>query len=57
MEVRRSSAKVLRTGFWMTHVQILHDVKFEGSRKSRSLDFLGANGAGKTTLDQSHCWV
>jgi ABC-2 type transport system ATP-binding protein len=38
-----------RTGFWMTHVQILHDVNLTVPEKS-IFGFLGANGAGKTTL-------
>jgi len=38
-----------RTGFWMTHVQILHDVSLNVPEKS-IFGFLGANGAGKTTL-------
>jgi ABC-2 type transport system ATP-binding protein len=38
-----------RTGFWMTHVQILHDVSLQVPEKS-IFGFLGANGAGKTTL-------
>ena len=38
-----------RTGFWMTHVHILHDVNLKVPEKS-IFGFLGANGAGKTTL-------
>jgi ABC-2 type transport system ATP-binding protein len=38
-----------RTGFWMTHVEILHDVNISVPEKS-IFGFLGANGAGKTTL-------
>jgi ABC-2 type transport system ATP-binding protein len=38
-----------RTGFWMTHVEILHDVNLSVPEKS-IFGFLGANGAGKTTL-------
>lgn len=38
-----------RTGFWMTHVHVLHDVTLSVPEKS-IFGFLGANGAGKTTL-------
>jgi ABC-2 type transport system ATP-binding protein len=38
-----------RSGFWMTQVQVLHDVSLKVPEKS-IYGFLGANGAGKTTL-------
>jgi ABC-2 type transport system ATP-binding protein len=48
MEIKGIQQK-FRTGFWMTHVQILHDVNLSVPEKS-IFGFLGANGAGKTTL-------
>jgi ABC-2 type transport system ATP-binding protein len=48
MEIKGIEQK-FRTGFWMTHVQILHDVNLTVPEKS-IFGFLGANGAGKTTL-------
>src|ERR1700733_8036996 len=48
MEIKGIEQK-FRTGFWMTHVQVLHDVNLSVPEKS-IFGFLGANGAGKTTL-------
>jgi ABC-2 type transport system ATP-binding protein len=41
--------QIFRAGFWMSRVQVLHDVTVSVPERS-IFGFLGANGAGKTTL-------